>query len=369
MSFVRAVPELLGTSARNLAGIGSMLSTSNAIAAAPTVAVSAAAGDQVSAAVAAFFNGHAQGYQQISAQAADFHSQFVQSLNAGANTYALAEAANASPMQQPLNVGNDPIKATAGDPITSGNSTTRGEGSAGAGSANGAQQKGGSSRAGGLSSTGAARSTPSTGAADAGGNDRASGLWCGNGGVIRVGGSAAKAGNIALGGPGSPASLLGTAGQVGSDDGNSGGGRSAGVLLRTVGDHAGTESTGGTGGVTGVARDKAGLLFASRSVGGAGGLLNRLVSVSALHVTSGPGGHGGMSSGAGGAGGTSSRGAAGGAGGSAGSRHGSSVFGRPSSFFVAGGAGGRTNLFGFGAGLRPTARRAGGATSDQAAME
>ena len=294
MSFVRAVPELLGTSARNLAGIGSMLSTSNAIAAAPTVAVSAAAGDQVSAAVAAFFNGHAQGYQQISAEAADFHSQFVQSLNAGANTYALAEAANASPMQQPLNALDDPIKATAGDPSSSGNNTPGGGAITGAGSATGAQQKAGSSRSGGLSSTSAVRSTPSTGAGDAGGNDRASGLWCGNGGVIRVGGSAAKAGNVALGGPGGAASLLGAAGKVGSDDGNSGGGRSAALLLRTVGDHSGTESTGGTG----VARDKAGLIFASRGVGGAGGQLNRLVSVSALRVTSGPGGHGGMSSGA-----------------------------------------------------------------------
>jgi hypothetical protein len=369
MSFVRAVPELLGTSARNLAGIGSMLSTSNAIAAAPTVAVSAAAGDQVSAAVAAFFKGHAQGYQQISAQAADFHSQFVQSLNAGANTYALAEAANASPMQQPVTAVNNPIKATAGDPSSSGSSTPGGGAIADAGTSNRAQQKAGSTRAGRLSSTSAASGTPPTGAGDAAGNDRASGLWCGNGGVVRVGGSAAKAGNIALRGPGSAASLLGAAGMVGSDDGNSGGGRSAGVLLRTVGDQAGTESTGGTGHVTGVARDKAGLLFASQGAGGAGGLLNRLVSVSALRVTSGPGGHGGIASGAGGAGGTYSRGAAGGAGGSAGSRHGSSGFGRASGFFVAGGSGGRTNVFGFGAGLRPTARSAGCSTSDQAAME
>jgi hypothetical protein len=350
MSFVRAVPELLGTSARNLASIGSMLSTSNAIAAAPTVAVSAAAGDQVSAAVAAFFAGHAQGYQKFSAQAADFHSQFVQSLNAGANTYALAEAANASPLQQPLNALHDPIKAVAGDPVSSGNSAPDGAAIPGAGRSNGT----GSSSAGGRLTTGATSGTSSTGAGEAAGNDRASGPWFG-GGVIRAGGSAGKVGNSMLGGPGSAASLLTTAGKVGFDDGNSGG-RAAGLLLRTVGDGAGTESAAGTGRVGGMARVKTGWLFASRGVGGSGGLLNRLVSVGALRVTSGPGGNGGLSSGAGGAAGTSSPAAAGGAGGMAGALRGSSGFSRASGFFAAGGAGGRTNLFGFGPGLRPQAR-------------
>ena len=44
--------------------------------------------------VAAFLNQHAQGYQAISAQAEDFHRQFVQNLTAGANAYATAEAGN-----------------------------------------------------------------------------------------------------------------------------------------------------------------------------------------------------------------------------------------------------------------------------------
>lgn len=101
MSFVNAVPEFLGSAASDLAGIGSSIKASNVMAAAPTVAVSAAAGDQVSAAVASFFSGHAQGYQSISAQAANFHSQFVQALNAGTASYTSAEAANASPLQQP----------------------------------------------------------------------------------------------------------------------------------------------------------------------------------------------------------------------------------------------------------------------------
>ncbi len=100
MSFVSATPDRLGAAARNLAGIGSTLNASNAAAAAPTLAVSAAASDQVSAAVAAFFSGHARGYQTLSAQAERFHTDFVQALSAGANTYASAESANAAPLQQ-----------------------------------------------------------------------------------------------------------------------------------------------------------------------------------------------------------------------------------------------------------------------------
>jgi PE family len=368
MSFVRAVPELLGTSARQLAGIGSMLSTSNAVAAAPTVAVSAAAGDQVSAAVAAFFNGHGQGYQKISAQAADFHGQFVQSLNAGANTYALAEAGNASPLQQQLNAVNNPINAVDGGASSSGNSTPGGGANAGAGSWNGAKQKAGNSRAGGLLSTSVASGTSSTGPYDAAGNDRASGPWIGNGGVIRAGGSVAKIGNITLGGPGSAAGLLGTVGKLSSHHGNSGSEKSAALLLRTVDDNAGTESVGGAGRVNKVAQGKAGWLVASRGVGGAGGLLHRLVSISALRVRPGLGGHGGLSSDAGGAGGNASCEASGGAGGSADFLRGSSGFRSANSFFVGGGAGGSTNLFGLGAGLRPPTR-CDGSTSDQVAME
>ncbi|WP_205875210.1 PE family protein [Mycobacterium camsae] len=107
MSFVNAAPDRLVAAARNLAGIGSTLSASNATAAAPTLAVSAAASDQVSAAVAAFFSGHARGYQTLSAQAAKFHTEFVQALSAGANSYASAEAANSSPLQQLLNATPD----------------------------------------------------------------------------------------------------------------------------------------------------------------------------------------------------------------------------------------------------------------------
>ncbi|CRH16949.1 PE-PGRS family protein [Mycobacterium tuberculosis] len=96
MSFVIVAPEALMSVASEVAGIGSALNAANAAAAAPTTGVLAAAADEVSAAMAALFGAHAQEYQRLSAQAAGFHAQFVQALNAGVNSYASAEAANAS---------------------------------------------------------------------------------------------------------------------------------------------------------------------------------------------------------------------------------------------------------------------------------
>ncbi len=57
MSFVVAVPEVLGTAATDLAGLGSSLSEARAAAATQTTGVLAAAEDEVSAAIAAVFSG------------------------------------------------------------------------------------------------------------------------------------------------------------------------------------------------------------------------------------------------------------------------------------------------------------------------
>lgn len=84
MSFVVTIPEALAAVATDLAGIGSTIGTANAAAAVPTTTVLAAAADEVSAAMAALFSGHAQAYQALSAQAALFHEQFVRALTAGA---------------------------------------------------------------------------------------------------------------------------------------------------------------------------------------------------------------------------------------------------------------------------------------------
>jgi PE family len=96
MSFVIATPELVTAAATDLANIGTTLTTANAAAATQTTGVLAAAEDEVSAAIAAVFSAHGQAFQALSAQAAAFHDQFVQTLTAGAASYLSTEAANAS---------------------------------------------------------------------------------------------------------------------------------------------------------------------------------------------------------------------------------------------------------------------------------
>ena len=113
MSFVFATPEALAAAASDLAGIGSTLGTANAAAAAPTAGVVASAADQVSAQVAALLSEHGLGYQQVSAQMAAFHEQFVQTLSAGASTYAAAEANAAKTLTTAVNA---PAAAVPGQP-------------------------------------------------------------------------------------------------------------------------------------------------------------------------------------------------------------------------------------------------------------
>ncbi|OBK17126.1 PE family protein [Mycobacterium asiaticum] len=98
MSFLFTQPQLLTEAATNLAGIGSSLTAANSAAALPTTSVLAAGADEVSTAMANVFGSHAQQYQQMSAQAANLHQQFVQAMHASGNAYAGAEAANAKPM-------------------------------------------------------------------------------------------------------------------------------------------------------------------------------------------------------------------------------------------------------------------------------
>jgi hypothetical protein len=94
MSYVIAAPEIMTSAATDLASIGSTLNAANAAAAPPTTGIVVAAQDEVSAAIAQLFSGHGQAYQALSAQAAAFHEQFVQTLTAGAGSYVSAEAAN-----------------------------------------------------------------------------------------------------------------------------------------------------------------------------------------------------------------------------------------------------------------------------------
>jgi PE family protein len=116
--FVVAAPELLGSAASDLANLAGSLSSANAAAATRTTAILTAAEDEVSAAIATLFSGHAQTYQALSNQAAAFHQQFVHGLSAGAAGYANAEAAAAKPLQALLSAVIAPLQAATGRPLS-----------------------------------------------------------------------------------------------------------------------------------------------------------------------------------------------------------------------------------------------------------
>jgi hypothetical protein len=105
MSCVMAAPDMMAAAATDVAAVGSTLSAAHVAAAAPTVAVIPAAADEVSASVAHLFSQHAQDYQGLAGQAAAFHEQYVQHLNASARSYAIAEGANVASLQ-PLNASS-----------------------------------------------------------------------------------------------------------------------------------------------------------------------------------------------------------------------------------------------------------------------
>ncbi|MGC2652813.1 MAG: PE family protein [Mycobacterium sp.] len=96
MAFVTTQPEMLAAAAGSLQGIGSAITSGNAVAAASTTGVVPAAADEVSAMTAAQFAGHAEMYQAVSAQAAAIHEMFVNTLGISAGSYAATEAANAA---------------------------------------------------------------------------------------------------------------------------------------------------------------------------------------------------------------------------------------------------------------------------------
>ncbi|MCV7099719.1 PE family protein, partial [Mycobacterium palustre] len=121
MSFLNAVPEYMTAAASDLANVGSSIASANAAAAGPTSQLVAAGADEVSAAVAALFEGHARAYQAIGAQAAAFHERFVALLNAGAGSYTSAEATGAASLQNVpedlLGAVNAPFQTLLGRPL------------------------------------------------------------------------------------------------------------------------------------------------------------------------------------------------------------------------------------------------------------
>jgi PPE-repeat protein len=71
-----------------------MADPAGAALASPSTGVVPAAADEVSAALAALFGAHGHMYQTLSSQAAAFHAQFIQALDAASGRYASTESAN-----------------------------------------------------------------------------------------------------------------------------------------------------------------------------------------------------------------------------------------------------------------------------------
>ncbi|WP_075919064.1 PE domain-containing protein [Mycobacterium tuberculosis] len=213
MSFVNVAPQLVSTAAADAARIGSAINTANTAAAA-TTQVLAAAQDEVSTAIAALFGSHGQHYQAISAQVAAYQQRFVLALSQAGSTYAVAEAASATPLQQIeqalLGVINTPTEALVGRKLI-------GDGAHGA---PGTGQAGG---AGGIL-WGNGGNGGSGAPGQAGGAGGAAGL-IGNGGAGGTGGAVSLARAGTAGGAGG-----GPAGGIGGAGGGGGAGGAAGAV-------------------------------------------------------------------------------------------------------------------------------------------
>ena len=105
-----------------MACIGSTLSNAHAAAATPTLALTPAAADEVSASIAHLFSRYAEDYHVLAGRAAAFHEHFAQHLTAGAGSYAATEAVNAAqvaPWQQSLRNLSSKLAAVLGrSPVT-----------------------------------------------------------------------------------------------------------------------------------------------------------------------------------------------------------------------------------------------------------
>ncbi|MEK0948731.1 PE family protein, partial [Mycobacterium ulcerans] len=228
MSFVVAAPEMVQAAASDIASIGSTINMANVEATAPTTAVLAAGADEVSAVIAALFAAHGQAYQTLSAQAAQFHDQFVAAMTSAAGAYSGAEAANVSPLQSLLDAANGETMAMLGRPLI-GNGADGAPGQAGAdgGLLFGNGGNGGSGLAG-----------------QAGGVGGAAGL-IGNGGNGGAGGAGSN--GLAGGSGGAGGSAVGWFG-----DGGAGGGATMSDA-GDGGDAVGLIGSGGAGGIGGAA--------------------------------------------------------------------------------------------------------------------
>jgi broad specificity phosphatase PhoE len=268
MSFLLVAPEILGSAAADITQIGSTVDAGNLAAAIPTTQLTAAAADEVSAAIAAVFGAHAKEYQAAAALAATYHEQFVRGLTAAAASYASTEASIDATLQGVVTAVNTaasngfqtlvylPIH-TAGeawinsstghalDPIINApTDALLGRDLIGNGAPGSATAHNGG--AGGLLfGDGGAGYSPTSGTAAAGGNGGNAGL-IGNGGA-GGGGFGGGAGGVGGNGGG----LMGNGGLGGAGSAGANGGNGGQALLFGNGAAGGAAGAGGVAGTTG----------------------------------------------------------------------------------------------------------------------
>lgn len=127
MSYLISTPQSLASAAADVENIRSAIGAAGSNAAAPTTGVVAAAGDEVSGAIANLFGAYGREYQELLAQAATFHSRFTQTLAAAGLAYAEAEAANAALVSGASNEVSAPLRTLLGQsPVGAGGSAGTG---------------------------------------------------------------------------------------------------------------------------------------------------------------------------------------------------------------------------------------------------
>lgn len=89
---MHVTPQALQQAARDLAGIGDVISDTNHAVAATTTTIAAAGTDEISTAIADLFNVHGQIWQEVAAQAQNLHAQFVNLLEEASLRYQAGEA-------------------------------------------------------------------------------------------------------------------------------------------------------------------------------------------------------------------------------------------------------------------------------------
>jgi hypothetical protein len=122
MSHLFAAPETLASTAADVEGIGSAITSAGSTASAPTTGLLAAAEDEVSAAIANLFGVYGRQYQAALSTAATFHNQFAQALAAAGSAYADAEIGNATLMggaggSSGPSVLTSTVQSASGDPV------------------------------------------------------------------------------------------------------------------------------------------------------------------------------------------------------------------------------------------------------------